>query len=447
MKRDTFRTIFLSNMELDQHSYNYQKVLMTNIILYLAIAVFFGFFIVNVFINEKVLLGIVEGVFTLPTLYTWYRLRSKHDVDFASTVAVFTILIAAIATIVVAKAESFSILWSFTLPFVVFALKEARTGIKFLLLFYGIILPYLYSRVGEIFSMIEFIRFSAVSVVVIAIAYFFSKIVRDAYRLLHKSHDKLAYSNQQIQSSIHYATNIQKSFLTPHEVIAKKFQESFVIWRPKDIVSGDIYLYERNAQGTLMGVVDCTGHGVSGGFITMLVGSSFKKLAHDKELENNPAKILEALNRDIRCQLNQNRNSALSDDGLDIGLCFIDKMHKRVIFAGAKIDLICIQNAQVTTIKADKQSLGYKRSKADYHYTNHSIEVDNQSFYLYSDGIVDQVGQANHFLYGNRRLKAFILSIQEYSFEQQKQMIIDELSHYRGREPQRDDMTILGFKA
>lgn len=353
---------------------------------------------------------------------------------------------AAIATILVAKAESFSILWSFTLPFIVFALKEVKTGMKFLILFYGIILPYLYGKVGIVFSLIEFVRFSAVTVVVILIAYFFAKIVRDAYQLLHKNHEKLTYTNEQLESSIHYAHNIQQSFLTPYDVIAQTFPQSFILWRPKDIVSGDLYLYEENQHGILLGVADCTGHGVAGGFITMLVGSSFKKISHHEDYTNNPAKILEKLNREIRCQLNQNRQRALSDDGLDIGLCFVDKEQTSLTYSGAKINLVSIHNHKITTIKADRQSLGYKRSKPDYQYTNHTVKLANQNFYLYSDGIVDQIGGESGFLYGKKRFKNFLLSLQEETFEIQKEKILHEIIAYQGNESQRDDMTILGFR-
>jgi len=446
MKEEQFKNIFLSNMDIDKNSYDYQKILMTNIILYIAGSVFFLFFIVNTFINQKVFLGVVEGVFTIPIIYIWYQLRANHNVDFASTFAVLTVVFAALATVFVSKAESFSILWSFTLPFATFTLKGNRDGMKFLLLFYGILFPYIFMNVGELFSWIEFMRFSAVTIVVILIAYFFAKIVHDAYNLLHKSHQELSHSNYKIQSSIYYATNIQKSFLPPCDVIHQNLYNSFVIWQPKDIVSGDLYLYGKNDKGILIGVADCTGHGVSGGFMTMLVGSSFKRLRH-KSMCDNPALILQEINKEVRAQLNQNRKSALSDDGLDMGLCFINEEKNVLTFAGAKIDLVSIQNGEVTTIKGDKQSLGYKRSRVDYEYTNHSVKIDQQSFYLYSDGIIDQIGGERRFLYGNKRFKKFLLTIQDQSFDEQKISIHQELVDYQGDEERRDDVTIVGFKA
>jgi len=445
MREEHFKNIFLSNIDIDNKSYPYLKLLMTNIILYLAMGVFLVFFFVNVFIHQKVLLGIVEGLFIFPTLYTWYHLRNKQNIEIASSFAVWVILFAAIATIIVAKAQAFSILWSITLPFVIFVLKGNQKGGNFLLFFYSIILPYIYMQVGEALSLIEFIRFLAVTVVIIALAYFFEKSVRDTYHLLHESNKELSYSHQQIQSSIRYATNIQRSFLAPCDTIAQELENNFVLWFPKDIVSGDLYLFEQSTKGSLFGIVDCTGHGVAGGFMTMLVGSSFKKLAYSNFCDN-PGKILQELNKEIRSYLNQDRNTAHSDDGLDIGLCFIDNEEKNLTFAGAKIDLIYIKNDNLTTIKGNRQSLGYKRSKIEYQYTNHNIALDEQNFYLYTDGIVDQVGGSRGFSYGNKGFKNFLLTIQDQPFKEQKISIIEELNNYQGDNIRRDDITVIGFK-
>lgn len=445
MKPKTFRIIFLSNMLIEKSSYLYQQVLMTNIILYLAGSLFFVFFLVHLFVTGNYILGIAEGVFTLPIIYIWYALRIKHTIDTASTFAVLAIIVAAIATIFVSKAQSFSILWSFALPFAIFSLKGYQEGMKFLLIFYAIVMPYIYTTVGVTLSTIEFMRFSAVNVVVISIAFFFAKIVREAYTLLHENHEKLSYSNAQLQSSIRYATNIQKSFLAPWEAIDRAFEDSFLIWQPKDIVSGDLYLYSKSDKGILIGVADCTGHGVSGGFITMLAGSSFKRLSHSV-ISDNPAMILHELNIDIRSQLNQNHHNALSDDGLDMGLCYIDNAREYLTFAGAKIDLVYVENGEVVTVKSDKQSLGYKRSKIDYQYTNHTLSLKNQSFYLYSDGITDQIGGKNQFLYGNKRFKEFLFSIHHQPMQKQKRLIINEINRHQGEEIRRDDITLIGFR-
>jgi len=256
---------------------------------------------------------------------------------------------------------------------------------------------------------------------------------------------ELSEINKEVKDSIEYASTIQRSFLTKPAIIKERIQESFVIWEPRDQVGGDLYIYEETSKGVLFGVVDCTGHSVPGGFMTMLAGSIIKKLA--KDLFDNPAKILGELNVAIKQQLNQGGKNSLSDDGLDMGLCFIHRDETFLRFAGAKTDLIYIKDDEVSIIKSNKQSIGYKRSKYDYEYTNHEIHIEKgESFYLYSDGITDQTGGDKGFPYGNKKFKNLLLSIQKQTMENQQKTIHKTLKEYQGDEHRRDDVTVIGFK-
>jgi len=256
---------------------------------------------------------------------------------------------------------------------------------------------------------------------------------------------ELAEINKEVQDSIEYASTIQKSFLKNSHLIEQQFSEALVIWEPRDKVGGDLYIYEESDEGILFGVVDCTGHSVPGGFMTMLAGSVIKKLS--TEYFNNPAKLLSELNIAIKGQLNQNGNGSLSDDGLDMGLCFIDKSKKLLRFAGAKLDLIYFKNNQEHLIKSNKQSIGYNRSKEEYEYTNHEVNIDaDEAFYLYSDGITDQTGGEKNFPYGNKKFKNFLLDIQKYNMFEQKKLIVENLVNYQSVNTRRDDITVIGFK-
>lgn len=256
---------------------------------------------------------------------------------------------------------------------------------------------------------------------------------------------ELSEINKEVQDSIEYASTIQRSFLTKPATIKERIQESFVIWEPRDQVGGDLYVYEETSEGILFGVVDCTGHSVPGGFMTMLAGSIIKKLAND--LFDNPAKILGELNIAIKQQLNQEGKDSLSDDGLDMGLCFIHKDETFLRYAGAKTDLIYIKDDAINIIKSNKQSIGYKRSKYDYEYTNHEILIEKvESFYLYSDGITDQTGGEKGFPYGNKKFKKLLISIQKQTMENQQQIIQETLKLYQGDQHRRDDVTVIGFK-
>ena len=292
-------------------------------------------------------------------------------------------------------------------------------------------------------------------------------------KVAHRTQE-LANINKEVQDSIDYASTIQRSFLKNPAIIKERFNDSLVIWQPRDKVGGDLYIFEETTEGVLFGVVDCTGHSVPGGFMTMLAGSIIKKLAN--VLSNNPAKLLSELNIAIKQQLNQEGKDALSDDGLDMGLCFINKENTILRYAGAKMDLIYfkeshqreVKSHQLDTkslqrevkslqpdininplniIKSNKQSIGYKRSKSDYEYTNHEIHIEkSESFYLYSDGITDQTGGNKNFPYGNKKFKKLLLSIQEKTMAEQETIILKTLKEYQGDNERRDDITIIGFK-
>ncbi|MBN2782137.1 MAG: SpoIIE family protein phosphatase, partial [Campylobacterales bacterium] len=254
---------------------------------------------------------------------------------------------------------------------------------------------------------------------------------------------ELAEINQEMQDSIEYASTIQRSFVKDPAVIKKSFDDSFVIWQPRDKVGGDLYIYEECEKGVLFGVVDCTGHSVPGGFMTMLAGSIIKKLS--TEYFSNPAKILSELNIAIKYQLNQDKDNALSDDGLDIGLCFISG--DKVRFAGAKLDLVYFKDGELNIVKSNKQSIGYKRSKEDYEYTNHELHLESdQSFYLYSDGITDQTGGDKNFPLGNKKFKKLLADIQDKNMDEQRELILDNLINYQAQNDRRDDITVVGFK-
>jgi len=206
-----------------------------------------------------------------------------------------------------------------------------------------------------------------------------------------------------------------------------------------------LYIYEENHKGFLFAVIDCTGHSVPGGFMTMLAGCIIKKLAD--EFFTNPASLLKELNIAIKHQLSQDGEVSSSDDGLDIGLCFINKEKNNMIFSGAKIDLVYFKGDEINIVKSDSQSIGYKKSKKDFEYTNHEISIDrSESFYLYSDGITDQTGGDKSYPYSKKRFKKLLSSIQKQPLTEQGDVILETLGQYQKEESRKDDITVLGFK-
>lgn len=278
-----------------------------------------------------------------------------------------------------------------------------------------------------------------------------------------KARDAAEDANRKIISSIRYSRMIQRSLLPDPENIRTFLQNSFYIWMPRDIVGGDFIFAEwlselsreSNATGTLViAVVDCTGHGVPGALMTIIACFALRKIIRD-EKKRAPAQILARLNFLVKTSLHQDTDYALSDDGLDAAVCCIEVQGEgqevrgegsRMIFAGAKLPLIYIENDKVETIKGDKQSLGYRRSDLDFEYTNHFITIQKgMRFYMFTDGFTDQHGGKKKRRFGSRRFRELLKKNAHLSFDKQREALLQAFDDYRGSNERRDDMTGIGF--
>ncbi len=253
--------------------------------------------------------------------------------------------------------------------------------------------------------------------------------------------------NSKLIGSIRYAKVIQNSLL-PNLGGDKEFMEnSFVLWMPKDVVSGDIYFKIPCSQGFIIAVIDCTGHGVPGAFMTIIATSGFRRIVRDGGTRD-PALILKALNAFVKSNLQQDREETLSNEGLDASICFVNTEQKKLTFAGARQSRIVSAENKTYLIKGDRHSLGYKQSDTDFNFTNHEIEPGRHSlFYLFSDGIVDQLGGTKNIGFGVKRLINLIARISELPFDKQKEEIMHTFLEYKQNNETQDDITLIGFKA
>jgi len=263
---------------------------------------------------------------------------------------------------------------------------------------------------------------------------------------LNKTINEVEEANKQITESINYAKMIQNSLLPDMEKVENYLPDSFFIWIPKDIVAGDIYFTESFEDGYIVAIIDCTGHGVPGAFMTMLASSNIKQIINEEE-NRNPAEILKLLNKRIKSSLKQDRTDALSDDGLDAAICYFKTGDKTLTYAGAKIPLISISNNEVSVIKGDKQSIGYKRSDINFEFTNHTVPTEpDKVFYLATDGILDQKGGEKGFPFGNTHLRDLLKENHNKPFDNQKTIILQTFSEYKRDTHALDDVTVIGFK-
>lgn len=269
--------------------------------------------------------------------------------------------------------------------------------------------------------------------------------VRERTQELNESLIEVEKANKKLMDSIEYAKAIQKSLLPNMDQVKKHLPDSFFIWMPRDVVGGDIFFSEFFEDSFLIGVLDCTGHGVPGAFMTMIATTGLQRITRDEEILD-PAEILRRLNFIVKTALQQDTEYSLSDDGLDAAICFVNVKERILSFSGARLPLMVVNNGDTTVIKGDRQSIGYRKSDLDHTFTKQIISIEEgMSFYLYSDGIVDQVGGKRNFGFGHRRFMNLVKGTCNASFEEQQSRVIQEFYKYKGNNETRDDVTVIGF--
>jgi serine phosphatase RsbU (regulator of sigma subunit) len=252
-----------------------------------------------------------------------------------------------------------------------------------------------------------------------------------------------AYNN--IQASINYAKRIQTAILPPISLIRKHLPDSFVFFRPRDIVSGDFYWFsETKDGGIIIAAADCTGHGVPGAFMSMIGDSLFNHAVLDKQIYA-PDLILAELDKGIRQALRKGEEYA--KDGMDLSVCYIPKEQNYVLFAGAMNPICYVQNNTLNEIKADKRAVGGDYTE-NYVFTAHKIETKEPTmFYMYSDGFQDQFGGENNKKFLTKRFRELLFEIHQETPEKQAKILEERLLAWMGKKmPQIDDVLVIGFR-
>ncbi len=255
-------------------------------------------------------------------------------------------------------------------------------------------------------------------------------------------------ANRKIMESLNYAGRIQRSLLADPEELKTWLPDSFFIWEPRDVVGGDIYYTEFFPDGFILSVIDCTGHGVPGAFMTMIAISAMRRIIKD-EMRRNPAGILSRLNHIVKMTLQQDKEYTTSDDGMDVGIVRMDKSDGRreLIFAGAKIPLYYTKENELHIVKGDRRSIGYKRSNVDFCFNNNTIPVEaGMNFYMATDGLTDQLGDRDSRKFGSICLKKLLPEFGDQPFEKQKKLLCDSFKAFEGENDRLDDVTMIGFR-
>lgn len=263
---------------------------------------------------------------------------------------------------------------------------------------------------------------------------------------LDEAHSKLDHANSLVMESIGYARKIQEASLPDKHALDGAIADIFVCWEPLHVVGGDYFWIEQIGNKCFIVVIDCTGHGVPGAFMTMVASAALHRALHDLKMAD-PSELLHEVDERVRMKLRQDYPDTDSDDGLDCAICVYDIDTSTITYAGANLPLIYVENGTLNEIKPTRASLGYRSIRPKKSFENHTVHVnEGVSFYMLTDGIPDHMGGAPRRLLGRKRLGEIILHNQGLSMNEQMKHIEMELEAYRAGEPRRDDMTLIGFR-
>jgi len=273
--------------------------------------------------------------------------------------------------------------------------------------------------------------------------------LESAHHKLRQSKEIIEEKNRHIMDSFHYAHKIQHTMLPIKEKLKKELKDHFVIYKPKDIVSGDFYWFDVIEGQYFLAVADCTGHGVPGALLSMIGCMMLNEVLHARHILD-PAKILARLHQGFRYVLKQGIEETDTYDGMDIGLCRVDLPAGKITYAGARRPLFYAANSEFIEIKGDRKSIGGRQKEIKHTFTNHEIDIPDKNqdgivIYLTTDGFADQHNPGNR-KYGSRHFKQFLRSIASLPMAQQKEALLKELDRHQANEEQRDDITIIGIR-
>ncbi len=262
---------------------------------------------------------------------------------------------------------------------------------------------------------------------------------------VEKQSRKIVELYNNLNDSIRYAKRLQDSILPPADRIQALLPESFIFFRPRDIVSGDFYWFDSVDGKVVFAAVDCTGHGVPGAFMSLIGHNALNQVV--KEQENvRPSVVLKKLNDISFSALHKYRDNSLVRDGMDMALCTLDTERNLLSFAGANCPLYIVRGEELLQFKPDKMPIGGFDLK-DTTFTDHHVEVQKGDMvYIFSDGYPDQFGgeKGKKFMYG--KFRELLRSVSKLPMHEQKEALQEALLSWKGQREQVDDILVIGTR-
>ncbi|MFP4447598.1 MAG: response regulator [Bacteroidales bacterium] len=277
------------------------------------------------------------------------------------------------------------------------------------------------------------------------------KMINNQKEEIEKQRDVVTQQKKNITDSIEYASRIQNALLPPQESLKQFLPEHFILYKPRDIVSGDFYWMTTKENKLILAAADCTGHGVPGAFMSML-GIAFLNEIVNKITENKHIyalqanEILNQLRNYIISSLHQTTDDSESKDGIDLAMVILDFDNKKLQYAGAHNPLYIIRNQEFIEKKADRMPVAIHK-KADKPFTNHEVDFqEGDTLYIFSDGFPDQIGGDKGRKFMSRHFKNLLSEIHEKPMNEQKSILERKFEEWKNGYEQLDDILIIGAK-
>jgi len=274
------------------------------------------------------------------------------------------------------------------------------------------------------------------------------KLVHDKLVLERRVSERtaeIAAQKQEITSSIAYASRIQHAMLPEDNLLKKSFSDHFILFRPRDIVSGDFYWIAGEGGRVFFTAADCTGHGVPGAFMSMLGISSLNDIINS-DTTLSASQVLGLLRERVKLSLKQTGREGEAADGIDMALCIYDPGSSTVEFAAAYNSMLHFRGARMTEYRGDRMPIGIFYGEKP-HFRNHIVKLSKgDAIYLFTDGFADQFGGPDQSKYKVKNLKLLISSIKDLPMVEQKRILEEEFERWKGKQEQVDDVTVIGIR-
>jgi serine phosphatase RsbU (regulator of sigma subunit) len=256
---------------------------------------------------------------------------------------------------------------------------------------------------------------------------------------------KLEILYKHVTDSIRYAKRLQDAILPPVQYVKQLMPESFILFKPKDIVSGDFYWMNVKDDKVLVAAVDCTGHGVPGAFMSLVGNNMLNQVVKDNQLVDAGI-VLDKLNTLAAATISQKSEDGAVRDGMDLTLCIIDHEKMTIDYAGANNPLYYFRDGQYNEIKSDKFPIGYYSEEKKNFTNNHISVMKGDTFYIFSDGYADQFGGPKGKKFMVNQFRTLLMRIHKMPMDQQKEILNQTIEEWRGGLEQVDDILVIGFR-